>query len=58
MAYADAGNTDRLYNQEMELLETVGFAMQVAGAELLGQNIWIHNFRAAVLSEHGQSEGS
>lgn len=38
-AYADAGNTDRLYEQEMELLETVGFDMQVAGAELLGRDV-------------------
>src|SRR6516164_3522699 len=29
-AYADAGNTDRLYDQEMDLLEAVGFDMEVA----------------------------
>lgn len=38
-AYADAGNTDRLYDQEMELLETVGFDMELAGAELLGRDV-------------------
>lgn len=38
-AYADAGNTDRLYDHEMELLEAVGFEMQVAGAELLGRDV-------------------
>ena len=38
-AYADAGNTDRLYDHEMELLEAVGFDMEQAGAELLGQDV-------------------
>jgi len=38
-AYADAGNTDRLYENEMDLLEAVGFDMQVAGAELLGHDV-------------------
>ena len=38
-AYADAGNTDRLYDQEIDLLEAVGFDMQVAGAELLGRDV-------------------
>jgi len=38
-AYADAGNTDRLYDQEMDLLEAVGFDMQLAGAELLGRDV-------------------
>jgi|SRR5579863_2914553 len=37
--YADAGNTDRLYDQEMDLLETVGFDMELAGAELLGRDV-------------------
>jgi predicted nucleotidyltransferase len=37
-AYADA-NTDRLYENEMDLLETVGFDMQWAGAELLGRDV-------------------
>jgi predicted nucleotidyltransferase len=36
--YADAGNTDRLYDQEMDLLESAGFDMQLAGAELLGRD--------------------
>ena len=38
-AYADADNTDRLYEHEMHLLEAVGFDMQVAGAELLGLDV-------------------
>jgi predicted nucleotidyltransferase len=38
-AYADAGNTDRLYDHEMELLEAVGFEMELAGAELLGRDV-------------------
>lgn len=38
-AYADAGNTDRLYDHEMELLEAVGFDMALAGAELLGRDV-------------------
>jgi predicted nucleotidyltransferase len=38
-SYADAGNTDRLYDQEMELLETAGFDLQLAGAELLGRDV-------------------
>jgi predicted nucleotidyltransferase len=38
-AYADAGNTDRLYEHEMELLEAMGFDMQLAGAELLGRDV-------------------
>jgi predicted nucleotidyltransferase len=38
-AYADAGNTARLYEHEMELLEAVGFDMQLAGAELLGSDV-------------------
>jgi predicted nucleotidyltransferase len=38
-AYADAGNTDRLYDQEMDLLEAAGFDMDLAGAELLGRDV-------------------
>ena len=38
ISYADAGNTDRLYEHEMELL-TAGFDMQVADAELLGREV-------------------
>lgn len=38
-AYADAGNTDRLYENEIDLLEAVGFDMQLAGAELLGRDV-------------------
>ncbi len=37
--YADAGNTDRLYDHEMNLLERVGFDMKLAGAELLGGDV-------------------
>ena len=38
-AYADAGNADRLYDHEMDLLEALGFDMELAGAELLGRDI-------------------
>lgn len=38
-AYADAGNTDRIYAHEMDLLEAVGFDMGLAGAELLGRDV-------------------
>ncbi len=37
--YADAGNTDRLYEHEMDLLEAVGFDMELAGAQLLGRDV-------------------
>jgi predicted nucleotidyltransferase len=38
-SYADAGNTDRLYDRETDLLEAVGFNMELAGAELLGRDV-------------------
>jgi predicted nucleotidyltransferase len=38
-AYADAGNTDRLYDQELDLLKAAGFDMDLAGAELLGRDV-------------------
>ncbi|MDP9054858.1 MAG: nucleotidyl transferase AbiEii/AbiGii toxin family protein [Acidobacteriota bacterium] len=38
-SYADAGNTDRLYDTELDLLESVGFDMRLAGAELLGRDV-------------------
>jgi predicted nucleotidyltransferase len=37
--YVDAGNTDRLYDQELDLLEAAGFDMELAGAELLGRDV-------------------
>jgi predicted nucleotidyltransferase len=37
--YADAGNTDRLYDQEMDLLEAVAYDMELAGTELLGRDV-------------------
>lgn len=39
ISYADAGNTDRIYDQELKLLETVGYNMELAGAELLGRDV-------------------
>jgi predicted nucleotidyltransferase len=39
MTYADAGNMNRLYEHEMDLLEAVGFDMELAGAQLLGRDI-------------------
>jgi predicted nucleotidyltransferase len=38
-AYADAGNVDRLYDEEMELFESVGFDVPLAGAALLGRDV-------------------
>ena len=38
-SYADAGNTDRIYDHEMDLLEALGFDMELAGAELLGRDV-------------------
>jgi len=38
-SYADAGNTDRLYEAELDLLEAAEFDMQLAGAELLGRDV-------------------
>jgi predicted nucleotidyltransferase len=37
--YADAGNIDRLYDEEPALLEAVEFDMELAGAELLGRDV-------------------
>lgn len=37
--YADAGNFDRLYDQELILLEATGFDLELAGAELLGRDV-------------------
>ncbi|MGA2324702.1 MAG: nucleotidyl transferase AbiEii/AbiGii toxin family protein [Bryobacteraceae bacterium] len=36
--YGDAGNLDRLYEQEMPLLEAAGFDVELAGAQLLGRD--------------------
>ena len=36
--YGDAGNLDRLYEQEMALLEAAGFDIELAGAQLLGRD--------------------
>lgn len=38
-SYADAGNTDRLYDTEFDLLEAAEFDMQWAGAKLLGRDV-------------------
>lgn len=38
-AYAEAGNMDRLYEYELDLLESVEFDMERAGAELLGRDV-------------------
>ena len=38
-AYADAGNIDRLYDHELDLLEAANFDMKLAGAELLGRDV-------------------
>ncbi len=36
--YADAGNVDRLYADELSLLEAAGFDVPIAGARLLGKD--------------------
>ena len=37
--YSEAGNLDRLYDQESALLESVLFDLEIAGAELLGRDV-------------------
>jgi predicted nucleotidyltransferase len=37
--YGDAGNLDRLYEEESELLQAAGFDIERAGATLLGQDV-------------------
>ena len=39
ISYADAGNTDRIYDTELDLLEAAGFDLRFAGAELLGRDV-------------------
>jgi len=36
--YADAGNEDRLFEDELPLLEAAGFDVPIAGAHLLGKD--------------------
>jgi predicted nucleotidyltransferase len=36
--YADAGNLDRIYSEELPLLEAAQFDLELAGAELLGRD--------------------
>ncbi len=38
VAYADAGNLDRIYREELALLEDVEYDMELAGSELLGRD--------------------
>jgi predicted nucleotidyltransferase len=38
-SYAEVGNTDRLYDRELDLLEAVAFDMELAAAELLGRDV-------------------
>ena len=38
-SYANAGNIDRLYTDELEVLESVDFDVESAGAQLLGQDV-------------------
>lgn len=39
LRYGDAGNIDRLFDQELELLELASFDIVLAGAELLGRDV-------------------
>ncbi len=48
--YATAGNEDRLYGEEMRLLEFVNYDVDLAGARLLGMDAG----RIAAPSTHGQ----
>jgi predicted nucleotidyltransferase len=36
--YADAGNLDRIYGEELPLLESAGYDLELVGAELLGRD--------------------
>ncbi|HVR25154.1 MAG TPA: hypothetical protein VMU26_17755 [Candidatus Polarisedimenticolia bacterium] len=36
--YTDAGNEDRLYTEQLPLLEAAGFDVTIAGAQLLGKD--------------------
>ena len=37
--YADAGNLDRIYDEELPLLEAAGYDLELAGAQLLGRDV-------------------
>jgi predicted nucleotidyltransferase len=37
--YANAGNIDRILDEELDLLEAAGFDLALAGAELLGREV-------------------
>jgi predicted nucleotidyltransferase len=37
-AYADAGNLDRIYDEELNLLEDAGYDVEVTGSQLLGRD--------------------
>lgn len=37
-AYADAGNLDRIYDEELSLLEDAEYEMELAGSQLLGRD--------------------
>ena len=39
ISYGDAGNTDRLFDRELDLLEAANFDIVLAGAELLGCDV-------------------
>lgn len=38
MAYGDAGNLDRIYDEELDLLEDAGYDVELAGSQLLGRD--------------------
>jgi predicted nucleotidyltransferase len=38
VAYADAGNLDRIYDEELALLEGAGYDLELTGSELLGRD--------------------
>lgn len=48
--YADAGNIDRIYDHELDLLEAVEYDMDLAGAELLGRDV------ASIGSSHAMDQ--
>jgi predicted nucleotidyltransferase len=49
-AYADAGNIDRIYDHEFDLLEAVEYNMELAGSELLGRDV------ASIGSSHAMDQ--
>jgi len=59
--YASAGNTDRIFDYELDLLESTDFDMELAGAELLGRDVaaicepgFLNRIRSLLASERSR----